>query len=351
MKDWNLRTELLTLAHRWYWVLASFLLGVLLGWLVSLIWPAPYRATQDLYVGLNAARATRDLYVATVAEEQFRNLDDYKNWQMGQLDALALSDAYLAETLTRLQAADATWMDVEVPALRAMLSLAWRNTGAWHFRAQADDPQRAAQAVSAWSQVVTDETTTAVAAARQMVGVEHQMRTTSRTWLDLGQRLILLQDANKTLADWMLYFDAQPPDAGLTPAQHWLLLAQVTTAAAWNSGWSPLLEAAPALGSYPAHYQVWLSQVIALIEAELAVLPAQIASLADDYAALTAEYAALADESRALSATLEVGPIVEQPPVIEHLRPTGTLLLIGGMLGLLVGGFFWLVQVTRKSAS
>jgi uncharacterized protein involved in exopolysaccharide biosynthesis len=67
MNIWNFRDEILAAAHRWYWVVASFLLGALLGWLVSFVWPAPYRATLNLYVGLNAYRATRDLYIAEVA--------------------------------------------------------------------------------------------------------------------------------------------------------------------------------------------------------------------------------------------------------------------------------------------
>ena len=106
MNTWDIRTEILMAGHRWYWVVASFLLGALLGWIISLFWPAPFRAVQDVYVGLNAYRATRDLYIAEVAGEQFRNLDDYKNWQMGQLNSLALSDEFLSETLIQLQGID-----------------------------------------------------------------------------------------------------------------------------------------------------------------------------------------------------------------------------------------------------
>ena len=140
MNTWNLRTEILAAAHRWYWVVASFLLGALLGWLISLIWPAPYRAVQDIYVGLNAYRTTRDLYISEVAEAQFRNQDDYKNWQMGQLNSLAHSDEFLTETLFRLRETDQDWQEVDLSELRAMLAIAWRNTGDWHFSAQANKP-------------------------------------------------------------------------------------------------------------------------------------------------------------------------------------------------------------------
>ena len=85
MNTWNPRQEILSAAHRWYWIVACFLLGALLGWLVSFIWPAPYRSTLDLYVGLNAYRASQDDYIAQAAGDQFSNLDDFKHWQQGHL--------------------------------------------------------------------------------------------------------------------------------------------------------------------------------------------------------------------------------------------------------------------------
>ena len=135
MNEWNPRKEIISAAHRWYWIAASFILGALLGWLVSFIWPAPYRATMDLYVGLNANRATRNLYITEVAQESFENLDDYKHWQMSQLNALVISDEYLVETLNRLQDDDSYWQGFDVLELRQVLSVAWRNTGEWHFSA------------------------------------------------------------------------------------------------------------------------------------------------------------------------------------------------------------------------
>ncbi len=349
MNTWNPRQEIISAAHRWYWIAASFLLGAFLGWMLSLIWPAPYRATLDLYVGLNANRATRDLYIAQVAQEYFENLDDYKHWQMSQLNSLVMSDEYLAETLIRLQMDDPEWQNYDITALREVLSVAWRNTGDWHFSAQIGNLLQAKQAVSVWNQVVIEKTTAAVDAARQMAVIDSQLSELSRSWIELENRQILLQEINVLLGGWMNYFVTESPDTVLSPAEHWTLLSQVATAAAWNLGWVPTLEAAPPLGSSLAEYQAWLIPVIALIEAELAVLPSQIEALAADHASLAAEYTVLADASQALSANLEVQQIVDQPPTVEHLRPTGTLMLVGGVLGLLVWGVFWLVQITRKT--
>jgi len=210
MNTWNPRTEILAIAHRWYWVVASILLGALLGWLASVIWPAPYRAVQDIYVGLNAYRATRDLYIAEVSEQQFRNLDDYKNWQMGQLNALSLSDAFLVETLNRLQSEDNYWQEVDLPELRAMLAIGWRNTGDWHFSARTEGSTQAVQAVSIWSQVVIEEVALAVEAARQMVLIDSGLQAVSTALVELETRQILLQETQSSLNEWQLYLEMEP---------------------------------------------------------------------------------------------------------------------------------------------
>jgi len=348
MNTWNPRTEILAIAHRWYWVVASILLGALLGWLASVIWPAPYRAVQDIYVGLNAYRATRDLYIAEVSEQQFRNLDDYKNWQMGQLNALSLSDAFLVETLNRLQSEDNYWQEVDLPELRAMLAIGWRNTGDWHFSARTEGSTQAVQAVSIWSQVVIEEVALAVEAARQMVLIDSGLQAVSTALVELETRQILLQETQSSLNEWQIYLEMEPTDQPLPPSAHWGLLSQVTRAADWNNGWLSVLEAAPPPGSLPADYLAWLTQVSALIETELAILPTQIGALTLEQESLAKEYSEAADKSLALSANLVVKRLSSDPPRISHLRPTGTLILVGALLGLVVWGIFWLIQITRR---
>jgi hypothetical protein len=270
MNTWNPREEILAAAHRWYWLVLAFLLGALLGWLVNFIWPAPYRAALDVYVGLNLYRSAHDPYIAEAAQipksSGYLNPDDYKHAQMSQLTALAFSDDYLGEALARLQAEDPAWADVDVPALREMLSIGWRNTGEWHFAATHADPQRAAQAVSAWVDVTTEKTSAAVEAAREVVIIDSELNAVAA----------------------------------------------------------------------------------ALVDAELDGRTADAAALEARHNELAAGYNDAVARSRALAAALEVGPIKDAPPEVVHLRPTATLMLVGGLLGMLSLFIFWLVQISRS---
>jgi hypothetical protein len=349
MNTWNVRTEILLAAHRWYWLVASFLVGALLGWIISLLWSSPYLAVQDVYVGLNAYRATRDLYIAEVAEEQFRNLDDYKNWQMGQLNSLALSDEFLSETLIQLQGVDQSWQNIRLPELRSMLAIGWRNTGDWHFSAQAENPDEALQAVSVWSEVVIEKVALAVEAARQLIEIDAQLQAVSQYLTALNTRQVLLQETQSAVQKWRELLVSNWVDKSLPPAKHWLLISQVANAASWNIGWVSIMEDAPVFSSFSEEYLNWLDQVDAMIESELSTLPAQISKLTREQESLNKEYRKSADESKALSANLNVEILNNEQPQVTELRKTGMMMIIGGLLGVLVWGFGWLVRVTRRT--
>jgi hypothetical protein len=350
MNTWDLRSEILLVMHKWYWVLVSILLGAFIGWLIGFILPAPYRATQDIYVGLNAHRATRDLYLADVGVQQFRNLDDFKNWQMEQLNSLALSDLFLTKTLDRLQNLDENWNAFSVPELRLMLTIAWRNTGDWHFSARADNPDLAEQAVTTWSEVVIEEVALAVDTAREMVAIDSEMQSISNALVDLEIRRVLLQETQTSLADLKNIIREAPADQPISPLTHWNLMSLVTNVGNWNSGWLYILESAPPTGSLPEEYGAWLDMINVQLETELSAIPAQIAALSQGYDGLVMNYAKAADASRGLSGNMEVGQIKSEPVQIEQLRPTAALILVGAFLGLSLWIFWWLIQITRKTA-
>src|SRR5512145_683587 len=107
--DWSLREDLLAAAHRWYEIIAFCLAGALLGALLAYLWPTPYRASRELYVGLNVYQAAQDRSASQVAGLVFLNANDYKNWQMASLNSVVFMDVIIDDTLARLQAINPYW--------------------------------------------------------------------------------------------------------------------------------------------------------------------------------------------------------------------------------------------------
>ncbi len=348
INTWNLRDQILLAAHRWHWIAAFIISGALLGWLAGSIWPAPQRATFDLIVNLNACRAPDDSYVAELAQEQIRNLDDYKNWQMGQLEGLALSDDFLDETLARLNAQDSAWQNTTTGELRAMLALDWRNAGVWHLRAENADPARAAQAVQTWGQVIVERVAAAVEHARTLVAIDSRLAVNAAAHSELAQRAVLLESLQEAVTSWHTRLSARPADQILPTAERWRCLAAASSAADWTPAWQAQLARTPGPNAAAVEIADWLGSVLALIEVELSDLPARQALLKREYAELAPHYARAASGSLALSAGLEVKLLSADSPALESLRSPASSALIGGMLGLLAWGFAALVQLSRR---
>jgi hypothetical protein len=348
INTWNLRDQILLAAHRWHWIVAFILSGALLGWLAGSLWPAPQRATYDLIVNLNAYRAPNDSYAAEIAQEPFRNLDDYKNWQMGQLEGLALSDEFLAETLARLNTQAPAWQNTTTDELRALLALDWRNAGVWHLRAEHADPTRATQAVQTWGQVIVDQVGAAVESARELVAIDAQLSVNAAALSELAQRAALLESLQAAIANWQTRMAARPADQILPTAELWRCLAAASSAADWAPAWQAQIERTPGPGATAAEIGDWLSGVLALIEVELSNLPARQAVLEREYGELAPQYSRAAAGSRALSAGLAVQLLSTDPPALASLRSPASSALIGGVLGLLAWGFGALMQLSRR---
>ena len=146
MYEWSLRNEVYTALHRWPMILFYGLVGCFLGLILSLVLPSPWRATAEIYVGFEPYRWSEDENVMAYAlGTRFNFADDYKNWQMSQLDLLTGAPDVLAETLTRLQTQDAYGQSTSLEDLQYSLHASWRNTGVWRLVASHEQPERAAQ--------------------------------------------------------------------------------------------------------------------------------------------------------------------------------------------------------------
>jgi hypothetical protein len=344
MNTWSLRDQILEITHRWYLVLAFVLSGALLGWGFSNIVPSPYRATLDLYVGLNAYRSPYDTYAESLSGQTFRLVDDYKSWQMEQLNELVVSDEFIGDTLSLLQAQDPGWQAVSVSEFRSMVSVLWRNPGEWHLVVQAGDPDLAVQAVEAWGAVIVENVNAAVDHSKQVVSLDIRMTTLAQARIRKELRQEALTFVRDKLSGWREDLSKRSPDQPVPSIDHWELLGLISQVAEWGPAWDRLLDSAPAAGSFPEAYLPWLDSILSTINDELAIIPGQVTKLEEEFKEFETQYRDETAGSYGLASTLVVDRIKDQPPRVALVRPQATMSLVGGAIGFLV----WVLWVFRE---
>ncbi len=149
-QDWSLQEEFLGLIRQWHIIAALFLVGAAAGWLVGMILPGTYEARARLKVSFNS-------------DAIYLTPDDYKNWQVEELEDLALSEPVLSKTLAELQSeGGSAWSNVSIDDLLRVAAPRWRNAGAWHLTATLQDADRAASLAETWRDVLQAEATEAL---------------------------------------------------------------------------------------------------------------------------------------------------------------------------------------------
>jgi len=348
MNTINLREEILRITHRWYLILIYILVGALVGWGGSLIWPSPHRATLDLYVGLNAYRSPFDSYAVELSGQSFRMVDDYKNWQMEQLDELVRSDAYLDETMTRLSAEGFAW-DGSTQDFRKNLDVLWRNAGVWHLVVDAKDPELAANAVEIWGDVILEFVNKAIEHARQVVGLDIQMTTISESRVDLELQQETLVFIQSELSGIQIELGGMASDQRIPAIDHWKLLALISQVVVNNPGWDNILDDVPEPGSAARSYTSWLEGVLPTVKADLAVIPGKIKILDQSLSTVAEQYEIETAESYGLASTLVVEKMEEVKPETNIVRKPGTFSLVGSFIGFLIWLLREIFRIERNS--
>ncbi len=347
-REWYLRDYLLELSQKWYLIVVCFAVGALIGWGVSFIKPTIYRADLDLYVGIDPYRALRDRYVAGAAQDEFRNIDDYKNWQMEQLNTLVLQDDFLVDTLARLQDVDLAWEETSIVDLRTMLEGSWRNAGRWHLRAEALHPDIATQAVTAWGQVIDEHTQQALEHARQLIALDSQLTAVAEQETTLELRSTALTHAQEKLHVVIDELNKRPSGSLLKSFEYWQLTAYASQSADRSLGWQNILETQPAIDAELFLHQTWVEKVLAQIASDLELIPNQITLLETLHTAVAMKYGREAELSLALSANLDIEMPEGETASVEAVRSTNLFMLLGGFLALLAWLFLKLARFSQQ---
>ncbi len=334
--SWNLRAEILEISHRWPLPFLAFLIGSLLGIGISFLLPSPYRAESDLYVAYNA-------------DAVYRNPDDYKNWQLGELEAFTLSEHILAETLYRLKAQDSYWENTTTEALRTTLYAYWRNAGKWRLVAENSDPRHTTQLVRTWREVIIDEVTEATSQAAVMLDLNNQIQSVLNSKVAVDMQLSQLTQMKGALQTWVNKTEGQNVQQPLETLERWHLQTVATRVAAYNPVVLPLLEQTPPSDAPAQDYLPWVERFIEVVDDDLAIVQEQSTALTNQHDQLTRLWEQASDESHGLTAFLVVEPLSESDLVAKPVRLTSQMALVGGLLGVLIWGLYWLGRPIIRS--
>lgn len=347
-EEWSLRDEIFYTAHRWPTFMLFCLAGVLIGWLLALVNPTPYRATKELYVGLNIYQANQDSNTAQFSGVQFNNADDYKNWQMANLNSLVYIDPILDQTLVSLREVDPYWKSVSRHELSKMLHIYWRNAGKWRLVAEHHQSERARQAVLHWEAAVIERVSLSIEQSRQVMALHIQMQALANQQAEINSQLAVIDRLQQEVASSQAVLSGLSPNQTLSKDTRWDLWNRFSQAAS-GPEWLPVLETFPTETASTHSYQDWLSQAEQLALIQAANLQAKAEASQHSYNQSANEYSQASELSLGLSPNLHVEPITGELPQITQVRPLGLLLLIGASLGMIAWLFFNLVRINRKA--
>lgn len=348
MDEWILRDEILAAFHRWPVIVAFILIGSLLGLIIVFVWPSSYKATTEISVDLNPYRALDDRYISTFAGVEFRNIDDYKHWQMSQLSILIVSDSYLEETLNRLREKDTYWHDIGILELRDMVGAQWRNAGRWLLHAKADTSQLARDAVETWQDVIIEKTSFAIAQSKELFKLELALRSLNDAIVRLQTQQIILKEIRNALDEIFAELNEVSIDETLTQTDRLRLSSLVSQAADVSPSWDTLIRAFPEANATIQEYIAWISRVNDTIELDYESAGDTLNELEGELSRLNSEWDLGVQDAQGLSATLSIENLSKDSPDIERVIPIGMAALVGGMVGLLVWFLVFFTRITRK---
>ncbi|MDZ7845041.1 MAG: hypothetical protein U5K99_09605 [Anaerolineales bacterium] len=336
MDKWILKEKILQLIRNWPLVLIVILVSSLAGWGLMHLFPPQPRATVDLYVGIDINRVLDVSTLANYAKTEPFNINDYKNWQLSQVAAIASSELIANRTLEVLRGQDPAWKGITPADFQQAAKLSWYDVGRWRLEFRAQDPRLASQAVIAWRDVLVDEFTTLQKAAVRTLSLDGSLRALDAELTGLDSRSIQLNQLLTEVESLELNLkDEFPEDDKLPGEQRDELWTAAAVAASPGQAWTALLDAFPGEEAAADAYYPWLEKVHLTAEAELKANSGLIKALEADYQEVLEDYQQQVEQAKGLSPALIVNE-GDTRVQVRTIYPGGMVLVLSGLAGLLL---------------
>lgn len=333
--DWTIRDEILRLTQRWPCLILAFLVGSFLGWGISCVLPPEYQAETEMYVAFNA-------------DTVLTNPDDYKNWQMGQLEAFVLSDDVLQALLANLSSQDSDWKNLTTQDLARMLSVRWRSAGKWRLVAAADSPERASEVAQIWRDVVFQQISEAIENANQFNQIDRELNTVVYRLALVREQSLGLQQAREALLSWLEEARQSQSSGQLEALERWRLQYLVARVSDQSRSEPSYLDEMPSADAEVQEYFPWIDRALAGVEDDLHSLEAQEKALQSQQTELNLRWSEEEQRARGLSAYLFVEPLTNAAVDVRSVRSPALAALAGGLFSLIIFILARLVHLTLR---
>jgi hypothetical protein len=169
--------------------------------------------------------------------------------------------------------------------------------------------------------------------------LEFQLKSIAEVQSQIISGTQMLKQAQADLANWNNNFSEKDQGAPLESTERWQLWSSIERNNLDRS-WTPLLEAFPPPQAATRDYSGWVKKLIPAIENTIQFRENQTEDLSTQASEVKRQFAEASRKSRGLSATLDVEKISGARTEQTIVRPTGTLVLVGSLIGLVA----WLIQ-------
>ncbi len=347
MESWTLEEEILRSIRQWYFVLGLIILGAISGYLISYALPAPYRASADLYVGIDVVRVNEMEYLIPYAKTEPLNLDDYKNWQLKQVSDVITLDLVLDDTLKKLRELDPYWLDVSSNDFRKSIDIYWYDTGIWRLEVLNSDRDLAEQGVQTWLDTGHEKISEYLIISEKVFHIDSDLQILKDLISHQKSQINLTEAFLDSSQEWLSTFDSLPqgeviPGELLDELGSWIL-AYRTRGDLWQVP----------MGEYPTNeqtvefYQSWIDG--ARLDAQTVMTESTMQSdlLILERDEILPEYHQALDDSLGLSANIVLEKNSSKPEVTQ-LRSPSTNAIAGAGFGLLGWLVFAVLRITGK---
>ena len=347
MQTWSFRDEILRMVSQWYIVLAFIVVGGLLGYGGTYLFPAPYRSTADLYVGIDVIRVGEMEHVIPLAKHEPLNLDDYKNWQLKQVADVLSSDKVVGRTLDALRGQDGYWNQVKAEDLKAWMDTYWYDAGIWRLEVVHLQAEYASQAVETWRDMGYARIEELLVYAERAAELDAELQSSNTSIGIVEERIANLEVFLTTAEEWDAELAALPGEQTLDEDTRLALETWLDQQAESGSAWDALIVSFPDTEADLQTYHDWLEEAHLGAQGALADSQAEQALLAAKREEALEEYNQAQDDSFGLSANLYLEPSfgVSQG---ARVRSTGTVTLASGGVGLLAWALMAFLRARGK---